>query len=89
MDELKNKIKELFKSEDMDLFIGYEEGTQTPRPCFAASAEEAGKLIFNDKCTGNLAVYLTRKDLVEVRKQGFSHHTIPSKAYPVYWQKTN
>ncbi|KAA6349373.1 hypothetical protein EZS27_003201 [termite gut metagenome] len=80
MDELRNKIKELFKSGDMDLFIGYEEGTQTPRPCFAASAEEADKLIFNDKCTGNLAVYLTRKDLVGGKKTGIvaSYYTLKS-----------
>ncbi len=72
MDELKNKAKELLQNGDIDIFIGYEEGTRSPRPYFATSAEDVGKLIFNDKCTGNLAVYLTRKDLVGGKKVGIS-----------------
>jgi ferredoxin len=39
---------------------------------FASSPEEAEKLVFNDKCTGNLAVYLTRKDLVGGKKVGIA-----------------
>lgn len=64
MSELIAKAKELFDKGEINLFIGYEEGTRRPRPYFANNAEEAVKLIYNDKCSGNLAVYLTRKDLV-------------------------
>lgn len=68
MDELRKKAKELIANGYIDLFIGYEEGTRIPRPLFAYSLEEADKLVFNDNCTGNLAVYLTRKDLVAGKK---------------------
>lgn len=72
MDELRNKAKELFRNGDIDLFIGYETGTRTPRPYFAKSEAEAEKLVFDDQCTGNLAVYLTRKDLIGGKKVGIS-----------------
>lgn len=72
MDELRNKTKELFDKGEIDIFIGYEEGTRTPRPFFASNADDCSKLVFNDKCSGNLAVYLTRKDLVKGKKVGIS-----------------
>ena len=34
MDELRNKAKALFDNNEIDIFIGYEEGTRTPRPFF-------------------------------------------------------
>lgn len=72
MDELRNKAKELFEKGEIDLFIGYEQGTRNPRPLFANNTEDTQKLVFNDKCTGNLAVYLTRKDLVKGKRVGIS-----------------
>lgn len=72
MDELRNKAKELLSGGDIDIFIGYEKGTRVPRPFFASSIQDADKLIFDDKCTGNLAVYLTRKDLVGGKKVGIA-----------------
>ncbi|MFV0535878.1 MAG: 4Fe-4S dicluster domain-containing protein [Dysgonomonas sp.] len=72
MNELRNKAKELLSSGDVNIFIGYEEGTRIPRPLFASTPEEIDKLVFNDKCTGNLAVYLTRKDLVGGKKIGIA-----------------
>ena len=80
MTELNTKIKELFANGEIELFIGYETGTRLPRPLFASSAEDSEKLIFDDKCTGNLAVYLTRKDLIENKKTGIaaSYYTLKS-----------
>ncbi|MDR0688177.1 MAG: 4Fe-4S dicluster domain-containing protein [Prevotellaceae bacterium] len=72
MNELKSKVKELLGSKEIDLFIGYEQGTRLPRPLLAASCEEADRLIFDEYCTGNLAVYLTRKDLVGGKKVGIA-----------------
>ena len=72
MNDLIKKVKELLTAGDIDLFIGYEKGTRAPRPLFVTLPEDAEKLIFDDKCTGNLAVYLTRKDLVEGKKTGIS-----------------
>ena len=68
MDNLRNKVEELLVNGNIDLFIGYEEGTRLPRPVFVSSVEDVEKLIFDDQCTGNLAVYLTRKDLVGGKK---------------------
>ena len=70
MSEIGNKARELFEKGEIDIFIGYEKGTRAPRPFFAANAEDTSKLIMDDKCSGNLAVYLTRKDLVGGKKVG-------------------
>ena len=72
MNELRIKAKELLEKGDIDLFIGYEEGSRNPRPVFISAPDKADKLVFNDKCTGNLAVYLTRKDLVKGKKVGIA-----------------
>lgn len=72
MEELRKKAAELLQSGEADLFIGYEEGTRHPRPCFVASADDAAKLIYDSRCTGNLAVYLTRKDLTGNKKVGIT-----------------
>jgi len=72
MDSLINTVKELLANGDIDIFIGYEKGTRLPRPVFVSAIEDAGKLIFDDQCTGNLAVYLTRKDLVGGKKVGIA-----------------
>ena len=72
MDELRNKVQELFEKGEIDVFIGYEDGTRKPRPFFAKNADESSKLVFNDKCSGNLAVYLNRKDITGGKKVGIS-----------------
>lgn len=72
MNELINKVKELFDSESIDLFIGYEAGSNRPRPFFVKNVSDADKLIFDDRCQGNLAVYLTRKDLTAGKRVGIS-----------------
>ncbi|MFA6335406.1 MAG: 4Fe-4S dicluster domain-containing protein [Bacteroidales bacterium] len=68
MDELRKKATELLQSGDVQMVIGYEKGTKGPRPCFISVPEEAHKLIFDEQCTGNLAVYLTHKDLIAGQK---------------------
>jgi ferredoxin len=80
MDSLIKKAKELLATGNINLFIGYEKGTRSPRPFFVANEKETDKLIFNDECTGNLAVYLTRKDLVGGKKLGIaaSYYTLKS-----------
>lgn len=72
MNELRQKAKQLLADGVIDIFIAYEEGTCQPRPILAESEEDAEKLIFDEKCTGNLAVYLTRKDLVKDKKVGIT-----------------
>ncbi|MDR3218087.1 MAG: 4Fe-4S dicluster domain-containing protein [Dysgonamonadaceae bacterium] len=72
MRELQDTVKALFDKGEIDLFIGYEKGTRTPRPFFVHKAEDAENLIFDAACSGNLAVYLTRKDLTGGKKTGIS-----------------
>ena len=72
MNELVNHVKTLLENKTIDILIGYENGTRKPRPVFVSNVEDADKLIFNENCTGNLAVYLTRKDLVEGKKVGIT-----------------
>ena len=72
MNELISHVKALLEDNTIDVFIGYENGTRKPRPIFVSKAEDAGKLIFNENCSGNLAVYLTRKDLIESKKVGIA-----------------
>lgn len=63
-----NKINEiasaLLKEGKVNLIIGYEQGTDKPRPLFCTSLEETDRLIFNDECRNNLAVYLTKKEII-------------------------
>jgi len=72
MNELISKVETLLKDKTIDVFIGYEKGTRKPRPAFVSKVEDVGKLIFDENCSGNLAVYLTRKDLVEGKKVGIA-----------------
>jgi len=72
MNELVSRVKTLLESKAIDIFIGYENGTRKPRPVFVSKVEEADKLIFDKNCTGNIAVYLTRRDMVESKKVGIA-----------------
>jgi len=78
MNNIAEKAKALFDRNEIDIFIGYEKGTRSPRPSFASNAEETNRLIFDETCSGNLAVYLTRKDLVGGKKVGIaaSYHAL-------------
>ena len=72
MNDFISQVQTLLGNKTIDVFIGYENGTRQPRPAFVSKAEEAEKLIFNEKCSGNLAVYLTHKDLTEGKKVGIA-----------------
>jgi len=72
MNDIISQVQTLLENKIIDVFIGYENGTRSPRPLFVYKPEDACKLIFNENCSGNLAVYLTRKDLVEGKKVGIA-----------------
>jgi len=82
MNDMISQVQSLLENKTIDIFIGYENGTSKPRPFFASTTKDAGKLIFNENCSGNLAVYLTRKDLVEGKKVGIaaSYYTLKNIA---------
>ena len=72
MNDIISQVQSLLENKTIDIFIGYENGTRKPRPAFVSKAEDTGKLIFDENCSGNLAVYLTRKDLIEGKKVGIA-----------------
>ena len=72
MNDLHSEVKELFEKQKIDLFIGYEKGTRDLRPAFISEAGEVQRLVFDAGCLGNLAVYLTRKELTGGKKVGIS-----------------
>jgi len=64
MDSLRAKAKELLSSKMADVVIGYEEGSAgAVRPAFITNPENCGKLIYDERCVNNLAVYLTKKEV--------------------------
>ncbi|MDR3232674.1 MAG: 4Fe-4S dicluster domain-containing protein [Planctomycetaceae bacterium] len=66
--ELQEKAKELLADKTADVVIGYGiVETNIAAPVFITDAKETHRLIWNDQCTANLTVYLTR---AEVKKLG-------------------
>jgi ferredoxin len=58
--KLREKAKELLSKKEVDLIIGFGEGTQPLRatPVFIRNPEEADRLVWNSFCENNLATYL-------------------------------
>ncbi len=71
MDSLINKAKELLSSAAVDVVIGYGKGTieDRTRAIFITKPEDAEKLIFNENCKQNLAVYLTKNEVLHHYKK--------------------
>ncbi len=68
MEQLQKRVRELFDKEGVGLVVGYAKGLKdTARPFFADSPDKIDKLIFDDTCVQNLAVYLNKP---EVRRYG-------------------
>jgi ferredoxin len=71
MDELRQKVKALLESDKIKVFIGYGEGTSgKTRAVFITKAEDTAKLIFDDRCEQNLAVYLMKHEVKHIGKRG-------------------
>ncbi|HEX2968371.1 MAG TPA: 4Fe-4S dicluster domain-containing protein [Bacteroidales bacterium] len=68
MSNISLKAQELLESGKVQLVIGYEKGTTgVIRPSFISDPQKTEKLICDENCVQNLAVYLTKP---EVRKFG-------------------
>jgi ferredoxin len=64
MDNLVKRAKELLENKTVQVVIGYEAGpTGVIRPAFITDPEKAGRLVYNEKCVQNLAVYLTKQEV--------------------------
>jgi len=60
INDLRHYVAQLFERGEIDLFLGYQEGTLPFRaaPLFVERLEEAEQLIWDATCQNNLAVYL-------------------------------
>jgi ferredoxin len=63
-DKIREKAKELLSGGAVKVVIGYGEGSGgQARAVFIRKPEDAGKLICDDRCVQNLAVYLTKREV--------------------------
>jgi formate dehydrogenase (coenzyme F420) beta subunit len=63
MNKLHQIISDLFSSGQANLVIGYEKGTgEKRRPALITNPEDIERLVFDDKCSHNLSVYLTKPE---------------------------
>ena len=69
MEALKQKAKELLQSGDVKAVLGYAVGTAgSRRPHFARKPEQVDRLVLDEKCTQNLATYLTKHEVKHLGK---------------------
>ena len=70
MNELQDLARKLLSEGTVKVVIGYEEGPRGARPAFVTAPEQAGKLIFDNRCVQNLAAYLNprRKQIAALGK---------------------
>lgn len=64
MSELTEAAVLLLQKGEVTKIIGYEEGSHKPRPLFCESVDDAQRLIYDSRCVHNLAVYLTKPELL-------------------------
>ena len=61
--------KKLLKNDEVKIVIGYSEGSKgRVRPFFARNEKEAEGLIYDNRCTQNLAMYVYKKEVVQTGK---------------------
>lgn len=69
MEELKKRAKELLETKTVDLVIGYEAGSAGKmKAAFITNPEDTDKLVFNENCHNNLAVYLHKHEVKHKEK---------------------
>jgi ferredoxin len=67
MNSLIARAKELLEKKSVDVVIGYESGpTGLARPAFITDPARTDKLIYDDHCEQNLAVYLTKQEVKNI-----------------------
>lgn len=69
MNSLITRAKELLENKTVQVVIGYEAGsTGIARPAFITDPLGANKLIYDERCVQNLAVYLTKHEVKHLGK---------------------
>lgn len=75
MELLRAKAKNLLESDAVKLFIGYGKGLEdSVRAIFIRKPSDSDKLIFNEQCRQNLAVYLTKPEIKKFGTLGIVAH---------------
>ena len=71
MNQLQNKVAELFENGSISLMIGFKHSlTKLPVPCFIENVSEVEQLIFTPECKNNLSVYLHKPEVKQAKKIG-------------------
>jgi len=71
MESIRKRAKELLESKQVQVIIGYEKGTSgKARAAFIKDASEVDRLIYDEGCVQNLAVYLTKYEVKHYGKMG-------------------
>jgi formate dehydrogenase subunit beta len=69
MDKLRKYATELLQKGEVAAVIGYQQiSEKRTKPIIAKTAEDCTKLVFNEYCLNNLAVYLTKARVKELRR---------------------
>jgi len=75
MQALHQKVKELLESGKVQVVIGYGEGSGgKSRPVFIRSTADAAKLVWDDRCHQNLAVYINKPEIKKMGKAAIVAH---------------
>jgi Coenzyme F420-reducing hydrogenase, beta subunit len=71
MEELRKLAKELLGNGTVGVVLGYQKTKEPQRtkPLFAKTPEDAEKLVFNNYCLNNLAVYLTKARVKQLARR--------------------
>jgi formate dehydrogenase (coenzyme F420) beta subunit len=69
MSKLNDKAAELLASSRVQVVVGYEKGTAGRiRPAFITKADDAQKLVYNENCNHNLALFLYKHETKHLGK---------------------
>jgi len=71
MESIRKKAKELLEGKQVQVIIGYENGTSNRvRAAFITDPAQVDRLIYDERCTQNLAVYLVKHEIKHHGKMG-------------------
>jgi ferredoxin len=69
MEEIRNRAKQLIENKEVDVVIGYGEGFGNKvKAVFIRKPEDINKLVYDERCTQNIAVYLTKHEVKHLGK---------------------
>jgi len=64
MEEIRKRAKQLIENKEVDLIIGYGEGYgKKIKAVFIRKSEDVDKLVYDERCTQNISVYLTKHEV--------------------------